>query len=99
MRLPQSSAIALALLALLPATATAAPTRAQAERAAKRAASADAQKFGIHYPPGMWNAACRRSGNRWRCRLDTGGQCGGRATVAGTRRKPRVTFVRTACGE
>jgi len=79
---------------------SAALTRAQAQSAARRAASRQVEKYGITYPPSDWSATCSRAGAAWACRVTTtGGQCSGRLTIYGTARHPKARDVRIGCGE
>jgi hypothetical protein len=69
------------MLTTIPASAAVAAGigRERAAAIAKRAASAQVERFGISYPPNAWKADCQRFGSGWRCTLGTGGQGGSAA--------------------
>ena len=68
------AAFAGASVATLPAVAHAAHiTKAQAQRAAKRAASRRVARLGLNYPPSTWKADCRPAAGAWRCNAEPAG--------------------------
>jgi hypothetical protein len=76
------------------------PSRAQAQRAARQAASRKVDSYGITYRPSAWSAACSRAASVWACRVATaGGQCAGRLTIYGTARHPKARNIQIGCGE
>lgn len=76
------------------------PSKSQAQRLAKRAASRYVERYGISYPPSTWIAGCTRQPGRWVCGVHTDtGQCFGSVHVVGTAAKPRARKARVYCGE
>ena len=74
-------------------------TRAQADGAARKAASKYIERFGISYRPSQWNAVCtQKPASSWRCSVWTkgGGQCRGTVLLRSSFKPYRT---RIGCGE